>query len=367
MRQVEACIEELRLKFSKYRNQSLKEIPTRTIFIDPLLAALGWDVTNPDEVQLEYTTIDGKSVDYAAKINRKPVLFVEAKPLNDSLKDVKAITQLVGYAANAGVEWSVLTNGITYKVYCSSKKCAAPEKLLFEVSINNQDDEKMPVQQVAKQLNRFSRNSMAEGILDDLGQKIFTTAIVRKALDKIFADPPKNLIKLVRNNAPDDSLKPKQIKVALKRLWAQTSETEIPESEAKNYQVAETAQPIGKTGKYTEEYLLREKPAEVVELYRSLDQYCRELDPANVNKKFLSRYMNFIVGKTVFCSVKLWKSCINVYLKLNYSDLQNPPEYARDVTNVGHSGVGDLRIRIDAFDKLQQVKPLIRESFERCK
>ena len=67
-------------------------------------------VRDPDEVELEYSTIDGKSVDYAPKINRKPVLFIEAKPLNDPLTDVKSITQVVGYAANAGVEWCILTN-----------------------------------------------------------------------------------------------------------------------------------------------------------------------------------------------------------------------------------------------------------------
>jgi len=104
------CIEDLRMKLDKHRKDDLKEYPTRTIFIDPLLQALGWDVRDPDEVELEYSTIDGKSVDYAPKINRKPVLFIEAKPLNDPLTDVKSITQVVGYAANAGVEWCILTN-----------------------------------------------------------------------------------------------------------------------------------------------------------------------------------------------------------------------------------------------------------------
>jgi glycosyltransferase involved in cell wall biosynthesis len=102
MKPIMRCIEELRSKLEKHRRDDLKEYPTRTIFIDPLLEALGWDVRDPEDVELEYPTIDGKSVDYAPKINRKPVLFVEAKPLNDRLTDVKSITQVVGYAANAG-------------------------------------------------------------------------------------------------------------------------------------------------------------------------------------------------------------------------------------------------------------------------
>ena len=93
-------IEMIRQKLPGLRRHSLKETPTRTIVIDPLLESLGWDVRDPDEVQLEYPTVDGKSVDYALKINKKPILLVEAKALEDTLEDVKAVTQVVGYAAN---------------------------------------------------------------------------------------------------------------------------------------------------------------------------------------------------------------------------------------------------------------------------
>ncbi len=139
------CIEGLQAKLEKHRKDDLKETPTRVIFTDVLLQALGWDVRNPDEVELEYPTIDGKSVDYSLKINGKPVLFVEAKPLNDPLTDVKSVTQVVGYAANAGVEWCILTNGVTYKIYHSTEKAEAPEKLLFEVSIDTKENSGMPI------------------------------------------------------------------------------------------------------------------------------------------------------------------------------------------------------------------------------
>ena len=157
------CIEGLQAKLEKHRKDALKETPTRVIFTDVLLQALGWDVRNPDEVELECPTIDGKSVDYALKINGKPVLFVEAKPLNDPLSDVKSITQVVGYATNAGVEWCVLTNGVTYKVYHSTEKAEAPDKLLFEVSIDPKEAEGRSVRQIADQFNRFSRDAMALG------------------------------------------------------------------------------------------------------------------------------------------------------------------------------------------------------------
>lgn len=356
------CIEDLRMKLDKHRKNNLKEYPTRTIFVDPLLQALGWDVRDPDEVELEYPTIDGKSVDYAPKINRKPVLFIEVKPLNDPLTDVKSITQVVGYASNAGVEWCILTNGVTYKVYRSTEKAKAPDKLLFEISLDPKETEGVAIQQVAEQFARFSRDAMAKGLLDEIGEQIFTTGKVRKALDRLFMEPPNTLIKLIRSAVGDDTIKPTQLKKALKRLWAQTSEIEIPSTFGVEYVPPERTKATGK--EYNEEHHLGGKPREVVELFRTIDKFCRELDPIAVQRKYLAEYVKYTHGKNIFCCVHLQKSGIRVWLKLNYSDVESPPEYVRDVSNIGHWGVGDVELAIDSVQRFQRAKGLIQKSFQ---
>jgi len=367
MKEITTCIEELRSKLDRHRKEDLKEYPTRTIFIDPLLQALGWNVRDPDEVQLEYPTIDGKSVDYAPKINRKPVLFIEAKPLNDPLTDVKSITQVVGYAANAGVEWCILTNGVTYKVYRSTERAEAPDKLLFEVSIDPKESEGRSVQQIAEQFNRLSQDAIAQGVLDEIGEQVFTTGKIRKVLDKLFLDPPTNLIRIIRSAIDDETIKPIQVKTALKRLWARSSEVEIPPI----YPVGEE---IGKPeiehrrGKdYSEDHHIKGKPREAIELFRAVDKFCRELDPTTVQRKYLKKYISYMHGKNIFCCVHLQKSGLLIWLKLNYSRLENPPDYVRDVSNIGHWGVGDVEIGMDSLEKLQISKSFIRQSFEENK
>jgi predicted transport protein len=356
-------IESLRMKLDRHRKDDLKEYPTRRIFIDPLLEALGWDVEDPDEAELEYPTIDGKSVDYALKINRKPVLFIEAKPLNDSLTDVKSITQVVSYAANAGVEWCILTNGVTYKVYRSTEKAEAPDKLLFEVSLDPKETEGMSIQQVAGHFARFSRDAMAKGLLDEIGEQIFTTGKVRKALDKLFTEPPNKLIRLIRSTIGDDTIKPTQVKNALKRLWAQTSEVEIDVGvKPKPHDKIEV-----KGKEYSEEYHTKGKPQEVIELFRTIDKFCRELAPTAVQRKYLSKYVRYTHDKNTFCCVHLQKSGLRVWLKLKYSDLEGPPEYVRDVSSIGHWGVGDVELAIDSFERFQSAKVLIQKSLEENK
>jgi predicted transport protein len=367
MKDIVSCIEELILKLDRHRKEDLKEYPTRTIFIDPLLQSLGWDVRDPDEVQLEYPTIDGKSVDYVPKVNRKPVLFIEAKPLNDPLTDVKSITQVVGYASNAGVEWCILTNGVTYKVYRSTEKAEAPDKLLFEVSIDLKESEGRSVQQIAEQFNRFSRDSMARGVLDEIGEQVFTTGKIRKALDKLFLDPPANLIRIIRSTIGDASIGPKQVKAALKRLWAQSPEIEVSPIYPVGKEIAKPGIRPRRGKDYGEDHHIKGKPREVIELFRTIDKFCRELDPSRVQRKHLSKYISYIHGKAIFCCVHLQKSGLRIWVKLNYSRLENPPDFVRDVSKIGHWGVGDVEIGVDSLEKLQISKSFIRQSFEENK
>jgi len=280
MKDLARCIEGLRSQLERHRRAALKEYPTRTIFIDPLLEALGWNVRDPDEVELEYPTIDGKSVDYALKINRKAVLLFEAKPLNDPLDDVKAITQTVGYAANDGVEWCVLSNGVRYRVYRSSEKAAAPEQLLFEISLDPRDTQALTMDQVAAQLARLSRDSLARGVLDQLGEEVFTTGKVRKALDRLFADPPANFLRTVRRALGNESVTPTQIRQALTRIWGSGSQPPTLSVEGPPRK-GQRSHPRGSRDgrQYPESHHTSAKPKEVVELYRALDRICQDLAP----------------------------------------------------------------------------------------
>ena len=72
-------------------------------------------------------------------------------------------------------------------------------------------------------------------------------------------------------------------------------------------------------------------------------------------------------GKSIFCCVHLQKSGLRIWLKLDYSRLESPPDYVRDVSNIGHWGVGDLEIGIDSLEKLQISKSLIRQSLDENK
>jgi len=157
------------------------------------------------------------------------------------------------------------------------------------------------------------------------------------------------------------------VRAALKRLWAPSSEVEIPPTHLVGEEPGKPEIKYQRGKDWGEEYHIKGKPREVIELFRTVDKFCRELDPSTVQKKYLAKYVSYMHGKATFCCVHLQKSGLLIWLKLNYSRLENPPDYVRDVSNVGHWGVGNVEIRIDSLKKLQIAKTLIRQSFEENK
>jgi len=61
----------------------------KATLIEPVLAALGWDVLDTDEVAREHKAPRAKPVDYALLVMREPKLYVEAKGLGENLGDSK--------------------------------------------------------------------------------------------------------------------------------------------------------------------------------------------------------------------------------------------------------------------------------------
>lgn len=108
------------LKLAKDRD--INESDTVEIITDILEAVFGYDKYL--ELTSEYA-IRGRYCDIAVKIDDKVQFLMEAKAVGVDLKE-SHIRQAVDYAANRGVQWVILTNGLEWRVY----------RLRFEKPIN---------------------------------------------------------------------------------------------------------------------------------------------------------------------------------------------------------------------------------------
>ena len=114
---LQALIETLRERIANHREHlQTNETATRYALIDPLLTALGWDLSDPSQVLAEYPAKDGGKFDYAMLLKGKPRLVLEAKNLGTSQLD-RGIDQAILYCVKQGIEYFVVTNGDHWQGY----------------------------------------------------------------------------------------------------------------------------------------------------------------------------------------------------------------------------------------------------------
>ncbi len=100
---------------SKHASEhALTEEATKTAVIMPLIQTLGFDIFNLNEVTPEFVadvgTKKGEKVDFVLKIDGKPAILIEAKPISASLGTTQ-YSQLFRYFAVTEARLAILTNG----------------------------------------------------------------------------------------------------------------------------------------------------------------------------------------------------------------------------------------------------------------
>ena len=191
----------------------LGEENTKAALIEPVLKALGWDTSNPDEVHHEYRRLSNDNpVDYALLLLRTPRLFLEAKDLWANLADPKWSIQFISYATAAGVQWVVLTNGAEWRVYNAHAPVPIEQKLFRTVRIDEDLDSAYSV------LELLSKDNMRELRIEELWKGFFIDRKVHAALTKLFSgsEPAKEIVSAVRHRDPD--LKLSEIRESLARV-----------------------------------------------------------------------------------------------------------------------------------------------------
>jgi hypothetical protein len=307
-----------------------------------------------DAVEEQFPVPGGTFVDYALKIDDAPVVFVEAKPLQEALDDPKWIAQTINYAHNQDVDWCVLTNGAEWRCYKSTAKGRMEEKLLFHVRVADQDAD--------RHLGLLARDGVP-GALEKYSETVFTDRKVKGALERPPAEMLAGLVSLVRKLAPD--LSRKEISASLARLSIRVEFTEVAPVEVK-----ESRRKRPDKRAYDLSGLFRRCAASAgsIGLFNALDTAVLGIsgDVARHVKKWYVRYE--VGGKTCGSVVPL-KSSLRAFVYLPPSELPGAVNQTlvRDVSGVGHYGVGDTEIRCADDSELDSVVAAMRASYEKVR
>lgn len=206
MVKVRANIEQIR-----GRGEHVSEQDTKSILIEPMLAALGWELNELDDVRREYRfKSQDNPVDYALFIFGRPRHFVEAKALGSAL-DRKSASQVLGYASVVGVGWCLLTNGDEYRLYNSAASVDVDEKLFRTICLSDEE----ATDHCLETLQLIGKDEMGETELDALWKSQFIDRRVKAALEGLFAGEDSTLPRSIHKRLPELTLA--EIRESLRR------------------------------------------------------------------------------------------------------------------------------------------------------
>ena len=139
---IQELLKLLRDRYDKKKAPFLqREEQVKISLIVPLLQALGWDITDPDEVgaEVEVPSFSQRAdiVLYWGESPAKTSAVIEVKKASENLYKAEWEQQAMQYAASIGAPYAVLTNGLKWRVFKSFKpNTSLSERLLFEMELS---------------------------------------------------------------------------------------------------------------------------------------------------------------------------------------------------------------------------------------
>jgi predicted transport protein len=248
-----------------------------------------------------------------------------------------------------------LTNGLVYRLYKTNEPVPMTDKLMLEIDLKAASSpEGRGV--VMSGLERLSRSSLESGALVDIAELVFVGGKVRAALESLFADPSPGFRAAIQERASGVPSR------SLERVLRYFSVLQKPvPAPGGSKPVVTPATP--KPG-YDLAYHTSGKPKAIVDLYEQLDARLRSTGDVQVT--YLKQYINYATAKKSFATVQLFRDRLKLYYSIPWSDAPKVlPESMRDVTKIGHYGMGDTEFVLSAADQLDPATQLGQVSYKR--
>lgn len=139
--------------------RDISESDTVVIIADMLADVLGYK--KYIEITTEYA-IRNTYVDLAVKVGEDIRFLVEAKAIGAALKEAY-VKQAIDYGANQGIEWVILSNGVTWQIYKIHFKQPVEKTLIYEIDLLMVSHKNQQLLECMGNLSRegFTKSSMA--------------------------------------------------------------------------------------------------------------------------------------------------------------------------------------------------------------
>jgi hypothetical protein len=210
------------------------ESDTVTLVVDILADVFGYDKYS--EITSEHA-IRGTYCDLATKIDGVLQMLIEVKAIGIDLKEPH-VKQAIDYAANQGVDWVVLTNGMLWRVYRVTFAKPINQELVIEIDFASLSAKST---KDIECLFLFCKEGWIKSVLGEYHEQ-------RQALSRFFlgamilSDPVLQLLRReLRRLSPDVRVEADEIKAALIAEVLKRDVTEGDQADTARRKVARAA------------------------------------------------------------------------------------------------------------------------------
>lgn len=188
-------IQKLSVQVKERKEYITNEEMTKQALIIPFIQILGFDVFNPIEIRPEYSADfgikKGEKVDYALFKENEPIIFIEAKSVNENLNNHDA--QLARYFnSTKEVKLAILTNGIEYKFFTDLNANNVMDDTPF-LNINLLEIKESDIES----LNKLRKENFDKDSLITYAEELVYTSTLNESLRRLFSNPSDDFVRFI--------------------------------------------------------------------------------------------------------------------------------------------------------------------------
>jgi hypothetical protein len=366
-------LQKLSVQVSERKLHITNEEMTKQALIIPFVQILGFDVFNPVEVRPEYIADFGKKkgekVDYAIFKDNSPIMFVEAKSVNENLANHDA--QLSRYFnAVSEVKLGILTNGIQYKFFTdlTADNMMDDEPFLVIDILNLKDSD-------IENLAKLRKEDFDREFLVRYAEELVYTSALDDSLKELFKNPSDEFIRFlikdfsnsrITNNVIErfrpivkKAISNAVLDIVSKGLYQQ----EVVAAKAYDDVVVSESENIKDDNIKKRTVVTTEEELQSFEYIKSVLTKSGK-DIKNLGSKDTTNYYSINNGNTLkwFLRLNYDNSIKNIITKLEISELEKVVTGFK--VEVAPKGCGESRVIINSWEDLKKLDQMIIYCFD---
>ncbi len=121
--------------------------------------------------------------------------------------------------------------------------------------------------------------------------------------------------------------------------------------------------PIKEIKTYSEDELLSHSNETIQDLYFAIRDYIIAQD-VEITVKATKLYVGFYKNRSPLISIKFYKNSLTLWINEKFIKIDDPQKVVKDVSNIGHHGVGECEIKITDDSNIGYIQDILRKHIQ---